>query len=138
MDEEKNAYRYVLKRGGVIIKRGWTYNFNRRACGEKARYPDATIEQVGGKTTQSKAEEWERRRSKVRVKLAQVEAIKPKTDYSEIIQVNVPTRFYWNPDKTFDGIEFGPFDKGLLPWEQDMIDECLNAVKPAMGVTKEG
>ncbi len=71
------------------------------------------------------------------MKAPQVQAIKPKGDYREIIQVNVPVRFYWNPDKTFDGIEFGPFKLGLMSWEEDMMNECLNAVKPAMGVEKE-
>jgi len=35
-----------------------------------------------------------------------VRAIKPKGDYREIIEVNAPVRFFWNPDDTFDGIEF--------------------------------
>lgn len=65
--------------------------------------------------------------------MPQVEAIKPKTDYREIIQINVPVRFYWNPDKTFDGIEFGPFKKDLMPWEEDMMNQCLGAIKPALG-----
>lgn len=66
-----------------------------------------------------------------------VEAIKPKTDYKEIIQVNVPTRFYWNKDGTFDGIEFGAFTKDLMPWEDDMINQCLEAIKPALGEKDE-
>jgi len=65
--------------------------------------------------------------------LPQVEAIKPKTDYREIIQINVPVRFYWNPDKTFDGIDIGPFKKGLMPWEEDMMNQCLGAIKLALG-----
>jgi len=67
----------------------------------------------------------------------QVEAIKSKGDYREIIQVCVPVRFFWNPDNTFDGIEFGPFEHSLTPWEMDMITECLEAVKPAMGVERD-
>ena len=69
--------------------------------------------------------------------IVQVEAIKPKTDYKEIIQVNVPTRYFWNPDGTFDGIEFGPFTADLTPWEEEMMKQCLQAITPSMGVPKE-
>jgi len=59
----------------------------------------------------------------------QIQALKPKSDYKQIIQVNVPTRFYWNPDGSFDGIEFGPFTEELMPWEDDMIIACLEAIQ---------
>lgn len=80
---------------------------------------------------------WEEVREEILKSWVQVEAIKPKTDYKEIIQINVPTRFYWNPDSTFDGIEFGPFTADLTPWEMDMMKQCLNAITPAMGVHKK-
>jgi len=64
--------------------------------------------------------------------MIQVKALKPKTDYRQIIEVNVPTRFYWNPDGSFDGIEFGAFKKPLTPWEDEMLLECLEAIKPAI------
>jgi len=65
--------------------------------------------------------------------MAQVEAIKPEGDYREIIQVNVPVRFYWNPEGTFDGIEFGPFEGELMPWEIEMLDQCLQSIVPGIG-----
>ena len=62
-----------------------------------------------------------------------VKAIKPKGDYREIIEVNAPVRFFWNPDGTFDGIEFC-FNtaRDLFPWEEDMLDQCLEAIAPAI------
>jgi len=35
-----------------------------------------------------------------------LKAIRPKGDYRGIIEVNASVRFFWNPDDTFDGIEF--------------------------------
>ena len=66
----------------------------------------------------------------------QIQAIKPKADYREIIQVNVPTRFYWNPDGSFDGIEF-EFRQELTEWELEMVDDCLEAIAPALGIIKK-
>jgi len=62
--------------------------------------------------------------------------IEGKDTYKEIIQVNVPVRFYWNMDGTFDGIEFGEFKEALTEWEEEMMRQCLNAMKPAMGIPK--
>ena len=52
----------------------------------------------------------------------------PTVGYKEIIEISVPTRFYWNKDGSFDGIEFGPFEMKLLPWQEDMVSRCLDAV----------
>ena len=68
--------------------------------------------------------------------MPQIEALQPKSDYREILQVNVPVRFYWNPDGTFDGIEIGEFKEKLTEWEKDMLNQILNAMKPAMGIPK--
>ena len=62
--------------------------------------------------------------------------IEGKNTYKEILQVNVPVRFYWNPDGTFDGIEIGEFKEVLTEWEEEMLDQILNAMKPAMGIPK--
>lgn len=86
--------------------------------------------------SRTQAHTWEEVKAEILRSMIQIEALKPKTDYREILQVNVPTRFYWNPDGTFDGIEFGPFVKELMPWEEDMMTQCLNAIAPAMGVKK--
>jgi len=59
-------------------------------------------------------------------------------NYKEVIEVRVPTRFYWNEDGSFDGIEFGEFKTKLQPWEEDMMKRCLEAITPAMGNNKEG
>ncbi len=42
----------------------------------------------------------------------------PTKNYKEVIEIRVPTRFYWNPDDSFDGIEFGEFKTTLLPWQE--------------------
>ena len=62
----------------------------------------------------------------------------PTENYKEVIEVRTPTRFYWNPDGSFDGIEFGPFKKSLLPWQNDMIARCLEAISPSIGNETEG
>ncbi len=56
----------------------------------------------------------------------------PTINYKEVIEVRVPTRFYWNPDGSFDGIEFGEFKTTLLPWQDDMIRRCLEEVGAVM------
>lgn len=56
----------------------------------------------------------------------------PSKEYGEVIEIRVPTRFYFNKDGTFDGIEFGKFETKLQPWEEQMVDRCLSAVIPAM------
>ena len=63
--------------------------------------------------------------------MSQVQSIKT-IEYKEVIQVNVPVRFYWGKDG-FDGIEFGPFEHDLLPWETEMIEKCLDAVGHFIG-----
>lgn len=51
-------------------------------------------------------------------------------NYKEVIEIRVPTRFYWNPDGSFDGIEFGAFKHKLLPWQDDMVMRCLEVIQP--------
>lgn len=62
----------------------------------------------------------------------EVAALQTK-NYKEVIEVRVPTRFYWNEDGSFDGIEFGEFKTKLQPWEEDMVKRCLEAVAPTLG-----
>jgi len=57
----------------------------------------------------------------------------PTTHYKEVIEIRVPTRFYWNKDGSFDGIEFGEFKTKLQPWEEDMVYRCLDTIKKAIG-----
>lgn len=50
----------------------------------------------------------------------------PTTIYGEIIEISTPIRFYWNKDKEFDGVEIGEFQTVLTPWEEDMLEKCLD------------
>ena len=56
----------------------------------------------------------------------------PTRNYKEVIEIRVPTRFYWNEDGSFDGIEFGEFKTILFPWQEDMVERCLEAIAPAI------
>lgn len=49
----------------------------------------------------------------------------PTKNYTEVIEVRVPIRFYWNEDG-FDGIEIGAFTEELRPWQEDMMDRVLS------------
>lgn len=67
----------------------------------------------------------------------QVKAIKSKTGiYREIIEVNAPIRFFWDKDG-FDGIEFSLSGEELMPWEEEMLIDCLEAIIPAIHCNKE-
>jgi hypothetical protein len=57
----------------------------------------------------------------------------PTKEYGEVVEIRVPTRFYWNKDGAFDGIEFGEFKTKLQPWEEAMVNKCLEAVGVAIG-----
>ncbi len=52
----------------------------------------------------------------------------PTKNFTEVIEVRVPVRFFWEGD-VFDGIEFGPFTETLQEWQEDMIKRCLLATK---------
>ena len=51
----------------------------------------------------------------------------PTKNYSEVIEIRVPVRFYWDEDG-FDGIEMGPFATELLPWQEEMMNRCLDSI----------
>lgn len=61
----------------------------------------------------------------------------PTKNYKEVIEIRVPVRFYWNEDDTFDGIEIGEFKTTLLPWQEDMMNRCLEAIASATGKRAE-
>ena len=63
-NSKRDTYKYQVKRDGIIILRGRTYDLNRRAAEHKAQFPDAIIEQVGRKVTAEEAELWLERKSK--------------------------------------------------------------------------
>ena len=54
--------------------------------------------------------------------------------YSKIIEVLVPTRFYWDEDGEFDGIEFGPFNRPVSRYQIGLIYQALSVIYEAMGV----
>lgn len=56
----------------------------------------------------------------------------PTKNYKEVIEIRVPTRFYWDMDGKFDGIEFGEFKSKLQPWELNMMERCLDATGKAI------
>ena len=63
---------------------------------------------------------------------AQIVSIQPVGKaYTEIIEVRVPVRFYFVGEE-YDGIEFGPFEHKLLPWEQALVDRVLNTLQKEM------
>lgn len=55
----------------------------------------------------------------------------PTKNFKEVIEIRVPTRFYWDTDGKFDGIEFGGFKSKLQPWEENMIERCLEEIGKA-------
>ncbi len=65
------------------------------------------------------------RSSEIENTLIEVASI-PTNVYKEVIEIRVPVRFYWN-EEGFDGIEFGEFRTVLQPWEEDMVNRCLDA-----------
>jgi hypothetical protein len=71
-------------------------------------------------------------KNKQRIEVASI----PTRNYKEVIEIRVPTRFYWDKDGVFDGIEFGEFKTKLLPWEEDMVNRCLNEIMSLMGDTE--
>ena len=88
---------------------------------------------IHGNITLSRvATKWEAVREEILSSSVEVASIATK-NFAEIIEVRVPTRFYWNADKTFDGIEFGEFKTTLQPWQEAMMNRCLDAMIPAIG-----
>lgn len=61
----------------------------------------------------------------------------PTGNYREVIEVTFPVRFYWHSGG-FDGIEFGPYGRELLPWEHALVNMCCEAVGPAIVEEPEG
>ena len=55
----------------------------------------------------------------------------PTVGYKEVIEVRVPVRFFWDKDG-FDGIEIGEFKSELLPWQEAMMNKCLDAIALAL------
>ena len=57
--------------------------------------------------------------------------------YTKIIEILVPTRFYWDEDGEFDGIEFGPFNRPVSRYQIGLIYQALDVISELMGVELE-
>ncbi len=137
MEREKDTYRYKVVRhsDNVVIEKNITYDINRRTCEIMARFSGVQLIQIGKKMEHSKALLWlNNHHKKIRKKVApEVEVASiPTKNYKEVIEIRVPTRFSWNEDGSFDGIEFGEFETTLLPWQEDMMNRCLDVIKSAL------
>jgi len=62
---------------------------------------------------------------------------KRSKDYGDVIEVNVPVRFYWSKDDKFDGIEIGPLKDGEISKEEKKVmDRLLSKVGALMDSEK--
>ncbi len=57
---ERDTYKYQLKEGRKTVYSGITYDFARRGVEHRKDYPNATLKQVGRRTTREAALKWER------------------------------------------------------------------------------
>lgn len=127
--EKIYVYRYKLLENSKEVQRGWTYDVPRREVECLRMHPRATFHQVGGRVTIEKARIWEAKRQQpISIEVASIQT----QNYKEVIEIRVPIRFYWNRDGSFDGVEFGAFKTELLPWQEDMVRRCLDAVGTRM------
>jgi len=58
MKTGKNTFKYQVKLNGAIIERGSTFDLHRRTADVTTRFPEAKVEQIGGKVTLQEAELW--------------------------------------------------------------------------------
>ena len=58
--EEKNTYKYHLKRGRKVLLRSITYDLNRREAEHQREFPGSVVKQIGRCTTRAAALKWER------------------------------------------------------------------------------
>jgi len=64
--DEKDTYKYHLKRGRRVLHRGITDDIIRREAEHQRDYPGSKIQQVGRRTTRAAAFKWEREGGKRR------------------------------------------------------------------------
>jgi predicted GIY-YIG superfamily endonuclease len=62
--EERDCYKYHLKRGRRVVHRGITSDLTRREAEHQAEFPNSRILQIGRRTTREAALNWERRGGK--------------------------------------------------------------------------
>lgn len=64
--DEKDTYKYHLKKGRGVLHRGITDDMTRREVEHQRDYPGSRIQQVGRRTTRKAALKWEREGGKRR------------------------------------------------------------------------
>ena len=62
--EERDYYKYHLKRGHRVIHRGITNDLTRRETEHQEEFPNSRILQIGRRTTRQAALDWEWRGGK--------------------------------------------------------------------------
>ena len=60
MGKPKNTYKYVLKDGVKVVHIGITTDLQRRESEHRQQYPRSHVVQIGRRTTQEQARQWER------------------------------------------------------------------------------
>jgi predicted GIY-YIG superfamily endonuclease len=64
MPEPRDTYKYHFKIGNKIVKSGITYDLERREQEHQRKWPKGHITQVGRKTTDDAALDWEKYQKK--------------------------------------------------------------------------
>ena len=62
MSKTRDHYKYYYKRGNKIIHGGITNDLERREQEHKQKWPDGHIKQVGRRTTEEAAGDWEKKK----------------------------------------------------------------------------
>ena len=62
MGKTRDTYKYYLKKGNKIVHGGITNDLERREQEHKQRWPNGHIFQVGRRTTEDAAREWENKK----------------------------------------------------------------------------
>ena len=62
MQQKRDTCKYYFKRGNKIVHGGITNDLERRAIEHQQKWPKGHIFQVGRKTTEEAARQWERKK----------------------------------------------------------------------------
>jgi predicted GIY-YIG superfamily endonuclease len=64
MSKKRDTYKYHFKKGNKIIHSGITNDLERREMEHNQKWPGGHIKQVGNRTTEEAAREWEKDQDK--------------------------------------------------------------------------
>ena len=64
MGNKRDTHKYEYKKGNKIVHRGITEDLERREQEHQGKWPGGHIKQVGRKTTEDAAREWEKKQKK--------------------------------------------------------------------------